>query len=144
MSAHYKVDSTRVSMREYGFGSPRWQLPIALLLKLLRVRIPSSTDDPCVEAIAPHEIAEAELPDEVRERLEPLHKELESLGFGRPIYHSISSPHLYTRIYWAGRWPGFIIGSGAIRTPSDPTCSPSSSQGWTTDPTWFPPPGSPT
>ncbi len=104
MSAQYQVDSTRISVREYSQGHPRWrsvELPLALLLKLLRVRIPSSWDVPCVEAIAPYEIAEADLPDEVCRRFEPLRKELESLGFGGPIYHAFHSPHLYTRIYWA-------------------------------------------
>src|SRR5207302_3118454 len=38
---------------------------------------------------------------EVRERIEPLRRELESLGFSRPIYHLIHQPLLYTHTYWA-------------------------------------------
>jgi Zn-dependent protease len=102
MSTFYKVDSARLSLRECWFFSPRWEFPVHALLRLLRVRMPCSTGNPpCVEAIAPYEVEEAELPDEERELFEPLRKELESLGFGRPIYHSIYVPHSYTHIYWA-------------------------------------------
>jgi hypothetical protein len=40
----YRIDSTRVSLREYWWGSHSPAILIAALLKLLRIRIPSATD----------------------------------------------------------------------------------------------------
>src|SRR5205085_749180 len=60
-----------------------------------------STDDPAVDAVAPFEVEESQLPGEVLERFEPLTQELIELGFDRPIYHAIHHPILFTRTYWA-------------------------------------------
>jgi Zn-dependent protease len=97
----YRIDSSRVSLEEYRWGTPGWQMPLALLLRTLRVRIPSSTDDPNVEAITPFEITAEKLPDEVRDRLLPLAGELEELGFVDPLLHTIRDPNTATRIDWA-------------------------------------------
>ncbi|HEX5272614.1 MAG TPA: hypothetical protein VFW33_19085, partial [Gemmataceae bacterium] len=102
MTTFYKVDPLRLSWREYWNFAPKWEFPIQAVLRLLRVRLPCSVGTPpCVEAIAPYEIDEAQLPDAERRRFEPLRKELEALGFGRPVFHAISLPHSYTHIYWA-------------------------------------------
>jgi Zn-dependent protease len=105
MPVFYKLDSTRVTLREYSFGTP-WLLfwvllPLAALIKLLRIRIPGSTDDPAVDSIAPFEVEESRLPGDVLEPFEPLTQELVELGFDRPIYHAIHHPIHFTRIYWA-------------------------------------------
>jgi hypothetical protein len=52
----YRIDSRRVSIREYWWGTKSPLILVALLLKALRLRIPSSTDDPNVEALAPFEV----------------------------------------------------------------------------------------
>jgi hypothetical protein len=83
MSAFYSVDSTRVSHREYWWGTHSPAVLIGWLLKWLRVRIPSSTDDPNVESTMAF-LVEA-LPADVRQRFEPLAMELIALGFLDPI-----------------------------------------------------------
>lgn len=97
----YGIDSSRVTLAEYRWGTPWYGMPLIALLKLLRVRIPSSTDDPNVEALHPFEIGGDALPDETREQLLPLARELEPLGFRDPVLHAIFDPTTSTRIYWA-------------------------------------------
>ena len=43
----YRIDSRRVTLREYWWGNPASVIPAALL-KLFRVRVSSPSDDPCV------------------------------------------------------------------------------------------------
>src|SRR5262245_40422228 len=101
MPVFYKLDSTHVTFREYAFGTPKLLLPLAALIKMLRIRVPGSTADPAVDAIAPFEVDETQMPREVLERMEPLSQEFSELGFDRPIYHAIHNPTIYTRTYWA-------------------------------------------
>jgi Zn-dependent protease len=102
VKTYYRLNASRVTFREYAFSSP-WPvvIPIAGIIKLFRIPISGSSDDPPVENLTPFEVPEAELPDEVRERFAPLAGELAELGFGRPIFHQIRSPLQYTHIYWA-------------------------------------------
>jgi Zn-dependent protease len=98
---YYRIDSSRVTLEEYGWGSPKAMLPLVALLKVLRVRLPSSTDDPPVAAVAPFEVAAAALPAAVRERLLPLATELDTLGFVDPLLHAFVDPNTATRVDWA-------------------------------------------
>jgi hypothetical protein len=62
----YKVDSTRFTWREYFWSVPlrQWPLlPIAFLLKLLRIRLPIQT--PIPDAIEPYVVERTELPGDV-------------------------------------------------------------------------------
>lgn len=101
MATYYKIDSSRVTLREYAFGTPWYELPIAYLLKLFRVQIPGSTDEPPVEALGAFEVPELALPPEVRAEFEPLTRELEALGFHSPIYHLIPTPLQSAALCWA-------------------------------------------
>ncbi|HZU38709.1 MAG TPA: site-2 protease family protein [Gemmataceae bacterium] len=101
MKTFYRVDYTRVTFREYLFDISWLLLPVVALVKWLRIRSSGSTDEPAVETLAPFEVEEAALPEEIRQRFEPLTGELAALGFGRPIYHCIYHPLCCTYIYWA-------------------------------------------
>ncbi len=101
MKIFYRIDHKRVTWREYAVDTPWLSLPLATLVKLLPLRVFSSSDDPPVESIAPFEVEEAAVPAEVRERFGPLAQELTTLGFGQPIYHRIYHPLHFTSIYWA-------------------------------------------
>ncbi|HEX9187322.1 MAG TPA: site-2 protease family protein, partial [Vicinamibacteria bacterium] len=84
----YRLDSRAVTLREYWWGSPASVL-VAALLKALRVRLPGSSDDPCVESLSPFEVDEAALDAEASRKLAPLREELRALGFHSPIHHLI-------------------------------------------------------
>lgn len=89
----YKVDSARVSLREYWWECRApWMWPvfvIGALLKFLRIRLPSSVDDVTVEEIAPFRVRENVLEPEVLNKLLPRETALADLGFHSPVYHAI-------------------------------------------------------
>ena len=93
----YRIDSTRVTLKEYAWGTPALMLPIATLLKLLRVRINGSTDDPNVESLAPFEVDV--LPADAAERMASALDELKAAGFENPIVHAIEDDFHHARTY---------------------------------------------
>src|SRR5690349_8430076 len=100
MSQFYAIDSSRVTLREYWWGTKSpLVLVIGALLKCLRVRIPSSSDDPNVDSILPFQVQE--LPAEIAARFQPRTAELAALGFSDPVYHLIYDPGTRTTIYWS-------------------------------------------
>ncbi len=99
MSAFYDIDSTRVTHREYWWGSRSPLVLIGWLIKWLHVRIPSSSDDPNVDSISPF-LTEA-LPPEIAAVFAPVATELDGLGFHDPVYHVIYDAGTRTWIYWA-------------------------------------------
>ncbi|MCE5322695.1 site-2 protease family protein [bacterium] len=101
MKAFYHLNAPRITIREYLFGTPWILLPVILFVKLFRISLSSSTDDPIVESVAPFEVGEAELPADVLERFQKAIVELSALGFHSPIYHVIKDPLRSTYIYWA-------------------------------------------
>ncbi len=94
----YGIDSRRVTLAEYRWGTPLALMPLVLLLKLLRVKLPSSTDDANVASLAAFEVAPSELSPEDRDRLQPMVAGLSRLGFVEPIAHRIVDPLHSTRI----------------------------------------------
>lgn len=99
MNPFYAIDSTRVSLREYWWGSRSPLVLLAWILKWLHVRIPTSTDDPNVHEIRPFEAAL--LPPAIHGRFEALDAELQRLGFVDPMFHWIPDPLTRTNIYWS-------------------------------------------
>jgi Zn-dependent protease len=96
----YRIDSSRFSFREYLWGTKNpLVLVIAGIIKLLRINLGGSTDDPAVEDLRPFEVTQ--LPEEIATKFEPLSRELEGLGFTDPIYHAIEDAINFTKIYWA-------------------------------------------
>ena len=77
-------------------------LLIVFVMKLLRLPIPSSMDDPNVESLRAFEVPEAALPPEERAAMQPMLAELAALGFGpSPIFHALRDPYHSTQIYLA-------------------------------------------
>ncbi len=99
MSEFYDIDSTRVTHREYWWGSKSPLVLIGWIIKWLRVRIPSSSDDPNVDSTLP--FVTEELPPEIESEFAPLTAELNALGFSDPVYHVIYDAGTRTRVYWA-------------------------------------------
>ena len=99
MSQFYEIDSTRVSLREYWWGTKSPLVIIGWLVKWLHIRIPSSTDDPNTDSTLPF-VVEA-LPLEVAHGFEPVITEFMRLGFFHPVYYVIHDPGTRTTIYWA-------------------------------------------
>jgi Zn-dependent protease len=87
----YKLVSHRVSLREFWWGCNGNPLTflIALVVKLLRINIPGSTDDPNVESMQPFEIPPSQIPADIRTQMQPLLAELQSMGFHSPVFHFI-------------------------------------------------------
>jgi Zn-dependent protease len=101
MRTYYDVDLRHAKLREFAFGTPFYMMPLVALVKFAGFRFPGSTDDPPVEALAPFEVDEAALPEDIRAKFEPLTRELAALGFREPIFHSIPYALHATRSYWA-------------------------------------------
>jgi Zn-dependent protease len=98
MKEIYAIDSTRISCREYWWGTKSPFILIGLLLRFLRIRLPSSTDDPNVASTLPW-VVDA-LPEDVAKRFEPLAAVLSTLGFNPVAYHCIFDHGTQTAIYW--------------------------------------------
>jgi Zn-dependent protease len=99
----YRIDSSKVSLREYWWGSKSpLSLAIAAILKPLHIRIPSATDDPNVESLRVFQVPVEALPESVRTRFEMAMEELSRLGFTRPaIFHAIDDALHNCRQYLA-------------------------------------------
>jgi Zn-dependent protease len=96
----YRIDSRRVTLREYWWGNPLTVVPAALL-KVLGVRISSPTDDPCVETLAPFEVEAHDVPGVVAQRLALSIHQLTSLGFRAPLWHVVDDDVQQAKTYMA-------------------------------------------
>jgi Zn-dependent protease len=99
MPQFYQVDSTKVSLKEFWWGTPSPLVIIGWLLKWLRVRIPSSTDDANTDSTIP--FVTVPPPLEVQSLFAPLTQELSQLGFYEPVFHVIYDAGSSTTLYWA-------------------------------------------
>lgn len=86
----YKIDSRRITLREYWWGTPNPILIfLAWVIKLLRIRLPASADDPNVESLEPFRVTPDQLPEEARTKFHSVHEELQALGFHSPVCYWI-------------------------------------------------------
>jgi Zn-dependent protease len=122
--AFYRVDSRRVTLTEYWWGSPASVVPAAMF-KLLRVRLSSPTDDPCVESLAAFEVEPHAIPGKVAQRLALPIQQFKSLGFHSPVWHGIeddvqhSTTYLATLVHASGRaWARVHSRTWTARTPA--------------------------
>ena len=99
MNQIYAIDSTRISHREYWWGTRSPLVLIGWITKWLHIRIPGSTDDPNFESTSPWLIDA--LPDEIVARFNPLAGQLAALGFHDVACHCFRDPGTQTTIYWA-------------------------------------------
>jgi len=99
MNRFYQIDSARISLREYWWGTKSPLVVIGWLLKLLGIRLPASTDDPNTESTLPFLVEE--LPHDVGAKFAPVAAKLQELGFIEPVYHIFNDPGSRTLISWA-------------------------------------------
>jgi Zn-dependent protease len=99
MSQFYQLDSTKIPLREYWWGTPSPLVIIGWILKWLRIRIPSSTDDANTDSTLP--FVTTPPPLEVQSLFAPLTQELSQLGFYEPVFHVIYDAGSSTTLYWA-------------------------------------------
>lgn len=95
-----RVNSSRVSFREYWWGTSNPLVLIGWLLKLLRLRLPSSTDDPPVKSLMPFRAESRDVSDDVRTDMAPVVSELRNEGFQPPIFHLINDDLHNTRYHF--------------------------------------------
>ncbi|MEX0727194.1 MAG: site-2 protease family protein [Planctomycetaceae bacterium] len=100
----YRLISYKASWREY-LWEGHWILwpfiiPLGLIVKLLRLRLPSSTDVPPVDDVRPFEVAEGAVPANIRAKMRPLEQQLRSLGFDHAVWHLIVDPVHAATICW--------------------------------------------
>lgn len=88
----YKLDSTRITLREYAWGSRFFGPAVGAVTKLLRIQLPGSTDDLNVLTLQPFEVPIDALPPDVRARFEPVLAELTAAGFRSPVFHRVDDP----------------------------------------------------
>lgn len=123
----YRVDYRRVPLAEFWRENPKGIVGHALR-KLTRARTTSSTDDPCVETLAPFEVARSAVPGQIAQRLSVAMSQLTALGFRDPIWHAIEDDVQRTTTYLAsmthesGRvWARVHNRVWHIRTPATST-----------------------
>lgn len=92
---YYAINSARVSLTEYRYGTPLLMMPIAALLKALRIQLPSSTDDLNADSLPAGEVEALSEGDLVP--LEPMLAELRTLGFVEVLYHAFDDTLTHTR-----------------------------------------------
>ncbi len=100
MGLFYNINSSRFTFGEYWRGTRSPAVIFGWIAKLLRIRLPSSNDDPNVVSLRPFQVEENQLPAEIQTRLQPLLQELAPLGFADPVFHAIIDPLTTTKIYW--------------------------------------------
>lgn len=122
--AFYRIDSSRVSFREFWWGSKAGALVVAPVVKLFRIQLPSATDDPNVERLGAFEVAADALPEAARARMAPLVAELEALGYANAIHHVLVDEFhrvetcLVTLAHTSGRsWARVHLRVWAVQSP---------------------------
>lgn len=98
MGTFYDCNSARISLREYWWGTKSPAVIVGWISKWLGVRIPSSTDDPNVETLAPFEIPREQLPEELASQVAALEGDFHALGFHTAVCHLIRDAETHTVI----------------------------------------------
>jgi Zn-dependent protease len=89
----YRVDSSRTSYAELWRDSRSPLVLVAWVSKLLRLKLPGTVNDPNVVSlwhfVVADDAVEETVPSDVRQKFEPVVRELTDLGFGQAVYYSI-------------------------------------------------------
>jgi Zn-dependent protease len=88
----YRLDSRRITFREFCFGGNVVAASFAYLLKVLRVRFASSTDDPPVHDLAAFRTQWDGIAPDHQGRIAPLIERFRALGFEPYQCHFIDDP----------------------------------------------------
>lgn len=98
---YYRINSRRVSYREFRTGHNPLVAGLNWLVLRLPVHIPGSSDYPAVDDLAPFISRKAGIPPAIVARFEPLHRELAQLGFQGTLFHHVLDPVQHNETYFA-------------------------------------------
>jgi Zn-dependent protease len=123
----YRLDYRKVGFAEYWLENPKGIAGHAVR-KLFRANLACSSDDACVHALAPFEVARAAVPGMIAQRFSVQMTQLTALGFREPIWHLIeddvqrTTTNLVTMTHESGRmWARVHNRIWHIRTPAKST-----------------------
>ena len=95
----YRLDSTRITLKEYWWGMPNPLVLLGWMAKWLRIRLPGSVDDPPVESLEPFRVDFTELPRDACAEFAPVDEDLRACGFHSPECYWIRDTPRQTDIY---------------------------------------------
>ena len=88
---YYRLDSRKVTFREYWNIARSWKVIIPWTAKLLRLPMRFVSGMPHFDSVRELRVAEADFPAEVREKLQPLCDLSQRIGFHSPQFHTYAS-----------------------------------------------------
>ncbi|TWT38594.1 site-2 protease family protein [Blastopirellula retiformator] len=98
MANVFQLNSSRISLREYAFGTPLLLMPLAWAIKAFGINIASSTDDPAVDSLDEF-VTDRPFPANIEAKLAPELQTLETLGFRQQVRHELMLSTHNTTIY---------------------------------------------
>lgn len=98
MSDYYKLDSRRITLREYWNIARTWKVLIPWLAGRLNLQFGFGTSFRRPQSLRELEVREAEFPQPARTSLQPLLEECERLGFHSPFYSTFENLRRDTRV----------------------------------------------
>ncbi|MEZ6040327.1 MAG: hypothetical protein R3C20_07465 [Planctomycetaceae bacterium] len=115
----WKVDGRRASLKDFLLETknPVKLLIMFLLLKILRLPLPASTDDPPVSDLAPFEGDLFDMPEKQTILFDQMADEMEDCGFDSSVTHMIEDGHCNSTIWWISmrHESGTSMGRVAVR-----------------------------
>ncbi len=93
MAKYLKVDSRKITLREYWNVAPRTQYLLLILLKLLRIPLKFGSGFRQMDSVQELEIPEAEFSPLARARLQPTLEQSLALGFHSPRFYCFATLH---------------------------------------------------
>ena len=91
MAKYLKVDSRKITLREYWNIGPRSKLFLPILAKLLRIPLPFGSGFRQPDSVQELQVPESEFPPSALTFLQPLMEECLALGFHSPRYYCFST-----------------------------------------------------
>lgn len=98
MAEYYKLDSRRITLREYWNIAPTWKVLIPWLAGRLNLPFGFGTSFRRPQSLRELEVPEAEFPQTARTSLQPLLEECQQLGFHSPFYSTFENLRRDTRV----------------------------------------------
>ncbi len=91
MAEYFKVDSRKITLREYWNILPSWKALVPWLAKWLNLQMPFGSGFRRVESVRELEVAESEFSPQARAKLQPLLDQCLQLGFHSPRFFSFET-----------------------------------------------------
>ena len=91
MAEYYKVDSRKITLREYWNILPSWKSLVPWVAKWLNIQVPFGSGFRLPDTVRELEVAESEFSPYARSKLQPLLDECLQLGFHSPRFYSFET-----------------------------------------------------